>query len=117
MELVYMISRLGSAFAFYHMVRLLDQERNQSIANLEELENYKITNDCVDKYTRVNVVEVTEDLTKAVKILDALHYIIWACALITVFEFIWLIPCGSETIRRCCRRKTHTEQKDESSDD
>ena len=112
-----MISRLASAFAFYHMVGLLEEERNQSLANLAELENYKITNDCVDKYTRVNVAEVSADLTNAVKILDALHYIIWACAIITVFEFIWLIPCGSETIRRCFRSKPHTEQKDESSSD
>ena len=113
-----MISRLASAFAFYHMVGLLEEERNQSIENLDELENYKVTNDCVDKYTRVNVNEVSADLTKAVKILDALHYIIWACAIITVVEFIWLIPCGSEMIRRCFRSKPpHTKQKDESSSD
>ena len=55
MEIVYILSRLVTAFVFYRMVGLLEEERDQSDANLEEIENYPITNLCVDRYTRVNV--------------------------------------------------------------
>ena len=98
MELVYTMSRLLSAVAFYHMVILLEQERSTVNSNLEELDGFKATNGCVDELSKVNVPKVSNDLLNAVATLNTLHYIIWACAIVTILEFFWMIPCG-ETVR------------------
>ena len=80
------------------MVILLESERYTVNSNLEELEGFKATNECVDELSRVNVPKVSNDLLNAVNTITVLHYIIWACAILTIFEFIWMIPCG-EAVR------------------
>ena len=62
------------------------------------LEGFKATNECVDDFSKVNVPKITNDLVIAVNTLDILHYTVWAAAILTVLEFMWLIPCG-ETVR------------------
>ena len=66
--------------------------------HLDGLEGFKLTNECVDDFSKVNVPKVTNDLTIAVNTLDILHYTIWTAAVVTILEFTWLIPCG-ETVR------------------
>ena len=60
-------------------------------SNLEELDGFKATNGCVDPLTQVNVPKVSNDLINAVSTLNVLHYIIWACAIVTLLEFIWIV--------------------------
>ena len=99
MEIFYTMSRLVSAVAFYHTVILLEQERYAIHRNLDDLEGFKSTNECVDEFSKVNVPKITNELTSAVSTLDILHYTIWTAAFITILEFTWLIPCG-ETVRQ-----------------
>ena len=73
------------------------------------MEGFKTTNECVDDLSKINVPKITNDLQNAVSTLDVLHYTIWACAIFTIFEFVWLIPCG-ETVRQS-RKKANKRSK------
>ena len=103
MEIIYTLTRILSAVACYHMVILLEQERSMIHSNLEVLQGFKLTNPCLDESSQLNVPMITNDLDNAIGTLEVLHYTIWACAIFTVLEFLWMIPCG-EFVRQTRKR-------------
>ena len=99
LEIMFTLSRFISAIAFYFMYAVLEQERTIVNTNLEELEGFKSTNECVDQLSQVNVPKASNDLLNAVYTINLLHYVIWTCVGLTIFEFLWICPCG-ETVRQ-----------------
>ena len=43
--------------------------------------------------------KASNDLLNAVQMINLLYYITVACVTLTIFEFLWICPCG-ETVRQ-----------------
>ena len=113
LEIMFTLSRFISAIAFYFMFTMLEEEKKIVNTNLEELEGFKSTNECVDELSRVNVPKATNDLVNAGYMINLLYYVVMACVILTTFEFLWICPCG-ETVRQTRKlSKKKSKQKDE----